>query len=527
MTEKVGIYCRLSDEDKDKINRNDDSDSIINQRSMCLKYAKQNNWNVVDIYSDDDFSGAGTYRPDFERLINDCESGKINLVLCKSQSRFSRDMEIIEKYLHNKFIVWKVRFVSIIDNADTSIESNKKSRQINGLINEWYLEDLSHNIKKSLKNKREDGLFVGSFAPYGYNRSKDDYHKLVIDPVASEVVKTIFYMYASGNSYNKICNYLNNNNILPRALYKRQNGSKLVIPFCDYKNLKWNPNTIVQILKNEVYIGNLVQGKVTSVSYKIHKYKKVEKQNWSKSKNTHEPIIDIKTWEKVQSILGTHTKPILSGEIHCLSKKVYCCTCGSLFGRNVYNSKDLKTRSYLQCTKAKKKHDCSNNHSIKIEVIEKIIKDSINKYIKKYYNEKILQDLYSIQKNKLSNDEEHNNLLNEKKALAKKITNIKYYLQSLYEDKIKGVISNNIFNIMSNNYLNEIENINSRIETINKNIERTNEQNKNIKIFDVIKKYESINKLNKLIVDEFIYKIYIDEFNISLNERTINIEWNF
>ena len=146
---KVGVYCRLSNEDRDKINKNDDSDSITNQRSMCIKYALKQDWDVVDIYSDDDFSGAGTYRPEFERMIKDCESGKINLVLCKSQSRFSRDMEIIEKYLHSKFIEWGVRFVSIIDNADTNIESNKKSRQINGLMNEWYLDDLSTNIKKS------------------------------------------------------------------------------------------------------------------------------------------------------------------------------------------------------------------------------------------------------------------------------------------------------------------------------------------------------------------------------------------
>ena len=189
MIEKVGVYCRLSDEDRDKINKTDDSDSIINQRSMCLKYANQNGWDVVDIYSDDDFSGAGTFRPDFERLIKDCESGKINLVLCKSQSRFSRDMGVIEYYLHNKFIEWGVRFVSIVDNADTNNDANKKSRQINGLINEWYLDDLSQNIRKSLKNKREDGLYMGSFASYGYERSEDDYHKLVIDPVAAEVVK--------------------------------------------------------------------------------------------------------------------------------------------------------------------------------------------------------------------------------------------------------------------------------------------------------------------------------------------------
>src|SRR5574344_3081219 len=223
MIEKVGVYCRLSDEDRFKTNKNDDSDSIVNQRSMCVKFAVNNGWDVVDIYSDDDFSRAGVDRPGFNKLIEDCENGKINLVLSKTQSRFSRDLEVIERYLHNKFIEWGVRFVSIVDNADTSNESNKKSRQINGLMNEWYLEDLSQNIKKSLKNKREDGLFMGSFAPYGYVRSSEDKHKLIVDPVASKVVKEIFEKYKNGEGYYKIAQYLNNNNIPTPSVYKKNN----------------------------------------------------------------------------------------------------------------------------------------------------------------------------------------------------------------------------------------------------------------------------------------------------------------
>ena len=329
MIEKVGVYCRLSDEDRDKLNKNDDSDSIVNQRSMCLKYANQNGWNVVDIYSDDDFSGAGIYRPDFERLIKDCESGKINLVLCKSQSRFSRDMEVIERYLHNKFIEWGVRFVSIVDNADTSIESNKKSRQINGLINEWYLDDLSTNIKKSLKNKREDGLFMGSFAPYGYDRSEEDKHKLVVDPVAAEVVKKIFKMYAEGNGYHRICEYLNNNNIPPRSVYKKQKGSKFVCSNCDYKNVRWNPDTIAQMLRNEFYIGNLVQGKITSMGYKVHKFKKVAEKDWCRIENTHEAIISQSDFDSVQSMIASRTHPWVHNHENLFKGIIYCAHCGN------------------------------------------------------------------------------------------------------------------------------------------------------------------------------------------------------
>ena len=521
MIEKVGVYCRLSDEDRDKINKTDDSDSIINQRSMCLKYANQNGWDVVDIYSDDDFSGAGTFRPDFERLIKDCESGKINLVLCKSQSRFSRDMGVIEYYLHNKFIEWGVRFVSIVDNADTNNDANKKSRQINGLINEWYLDDLSQNIRKSLKNKREDGLYMGSFASYGYERSEDDYHKLVIDPVAAEVVKKIFKMYADGYGYHRICEYLNNNNIPPRSVYKKQKGSKFVCSNCDLETVRWNPDTIAQMLRNEVYIGNLVQGKSTYVSYKNHKAKKVPEKDWCRIENTHEPIIDMDTWNKVQSILGKHYKPTKTGEVHYFSRKVYCSCCGKAFMRNVYSVKSEKTgkRAYLQCKGNKKYHICDNSKAIRMDKLEEILLDAIND----------LKELYEIrQEQDTNNNDSIKALQKEKEDLNKKINNNKTYYRNLFEEKVKGVISEDMFQMMSKDYFNEIESMMKRIEIIDKQVEELKVDKKEKKQADeILKKYKHIKNLNKVILDEFIDKVYIGEIDKETNTRDIEIEWNF
>lgn len=531
MIEKVGVYCRLSDEDRDKINKTDDSDSIVNQRSMCLKYANQNGWNIVDIYSDDDFSGAGTFRPDFERLIKDCESGKINLVLCKSQSRFSRDMGIIEYYLHNKFLEWGVRFVSIVDNADTSIEANKKSRQINGLINEWYLDDLSQNIKKSLRNKREDGLFMGSFAPYGYDRSEEDYHKLVIDHVAAEVVKKIFKMYADGYGYHRICEYLNNNNIPPRSVYKKQKGSKFVCSNCDLETVRWNPDTIAQMLRNEVYIGNLVQGKSTYVSYKNHKAKKVPEKDWCRIENTHEPIIDIDTWNKVQSILGKHYKPTKTGEVHYFSGKVYCSCCGKAFMRNVYSVKSEKTgkRAYLQCKGNKKYHICDNNKAIRMDKLEEILLDAINDLLDNYYDRNYLKELYEVrQEQDTNNNDSIKALQKEKEDLNKKISNNKTYYRNLFEEKVKGVISEDMFQMMSKDYFNEIENMMKRIEIIDKQVEELKADKKEKKQADkILKKYKHIKNLNKVILDEFIDKVYIGEIDKETNTRDIEIEWNF
>lgn len=529
MIVKVGVYCRLSDEDRDKVNKNDDSDSIINQRSMCLKYANQNGWNVVDIYSDDDFSGAGVDRPDFNRLIRDCQSGKINLVLCKSQSRFSRDMEIIERYLHKEFIEWGVRFVSIVDNADTSIESNKKSRQINGLMNEWYLDDLSINIKRSLKNKREDGLFMGSFAPYGYERSEDG-HKLIIDPIAAEVVRKIFEMYANGYGYHKICEYLNENNIPPRSVYKKQKGSKYVCSSCDLNTVRWNPDTIAQMLRNEAYIGNLVQGKKTSLGYKVHKFKKVPEKDWCRIENAHEPIIDIETWNKVQKILGTHSSPTKNGEIHYLSRKVYCTCCDKAFMRNVYNVKSEKTgkRAYMQCKGNKKYHICENNKAIRMDELEEILLNSINDLLNNYYDKENLKELYEIRNQQDTNNDKIKILEKEKKNLEKKIEENKTYYRNLYEDKVKGIINEDMFKSMSADYLKEIETMSTRVEYIDieiNNIQLSTEERK--RADEILKKYKHIKELNKVIIDEFIDKVYVGVYDKETKTRDIEIEWNF
>ena len=133
----AGVYIRLSKEDRNKVNKDDDSESIVNQRRMLLDYCRQNGINVYDIYNDEDFSGSDRERPEFNRMIEDARSKKINLVVCKTQSRFARDMEIVEKYINGLFPAWGVRFIGVVDNTDNSNIRNLKQRQINSLVDEW------------------------------------------------------------------------------------------------------------------------------------------------------------------------------------------------------------------------------------------------------------------------------------------------------------------------------------------------------------------------------------------------------
>ena len=154
------IYIRLSDQDRNKKNENDESESIQNQRKMLVDYCKKKKWQINGIYCDEDYSGADRSRPAWNRVLKDCEEHKCTIVLCKTQSRFSRDMEMVEKYIHGKFLEWGVRFVSVVDNADTDVNGNKLSRLLNGLIDEMYLDGLSNNVKATLSIKRKNGETV-------------------------------------------------------------------------------------------------------------------------------------------------------------------------------------------------------------------------------------------------------------------------------------------------------------------------------------------------------------------------------
>lgn len=527
MKSKVGIYVRLSDEDRLKKNKNDDSESIANQKSMLLKYALNKNWEIINVYSDDDYSGADINRPQFQNLIHDCENGIINIVLCKTQSRFSRDIEVIERYIHNKFIEWGVRFVSIVDNADTNDENNKKSRQINGLINEWYLEDLSKNIKKSLQNKREDGLFVGSFAPYGYMKDPNNKNKLLIDPIASEVVKKIFEMYKSGIGYYNIAKNLNNAGILTPSKYKKENGSKF---YCENmnKSTKWNQYTISKILKNEVYIGNMVQGKKTYVSYKNHKAIATPKSKWIVVKNTHEPIIDRATWEYVQQIFRSKTRISQNiGEVYILSKKVYCKECNQIFTRQVYRTKNGKT-GYLKCKGSKlANHVCANKESIRCDVLEKIVLDEINHQLKKYYNLNELESLYKKKHISFRKDYQYKKQKIEQEIndIDKKLVKKKEYYKQLYIDKLDGIITDKDFIIFKEKFINEIENYEQRLILLNDDLKKIRiKEEKAYDSSNVFKKYKQIKKLNREVIDEFIDRIWIGV--VDNNERSINIEIN-
>ncbi len=519
----VAIYLRLSIEDRDKRYKSDESESIQNQKSMLREYCSERNWEIYDIYCDEDYSGVDKERPEFKRMLKDCEDRKVNIVLCKSQSRFSRDIEIIERYIHNKFIEWGIRFVSIVDHADSDDVSNKKARQINGLINEWYLEDVSDNIRKTLKHKRQLGEFTGSFAPYGYLVDPDNKNHLVIDKNTAPIVSDIFNWYVSGWGYRKIVMELNNRNVPCPTLYKQQINSNYVNKNQSNSSSAglWTHSTIYKMIRNEVYIGSLVQGKSHNVSYKNKKRKAVPQEEWIRIADCHKSIIEMDTWKKIQKRLKSKTRVSQTQyELSPLAGKVKCAVCGRPMKRNVYYNKQ-KTKAYysLQCSTYKSgAMNCSNTSTISGMQLEKAILEEINSLISRYCQiDKI--EIIDTQYEKIQS---YRAML---KSYEEQVEKNKKKLVHLYEDKLDGIITKEQYVILSDKYNDEQMLLHEKLKSIEGQlVDIEKNQNNIIHKREFPRKYLHLEKLTRNIVEEFVEQIYVGMVQDDM-VREVRVEW--
>ena len=295
--ERAAIYCRLSVEDANK--EAEESESIQNQREMLLAYAKKQNWEVSAVYADEDYSGLREDRPAFQQMLADAERGCFSVILCKSQSRFTRNAATAERYLHELFPRWGIRFVTVVDHVDTAFRGNKKARQINSLVNEWYSEELSENIRAVFRRKMEQGQFLGNYAPYGYRKDTKDRHHLVIDPETAPVVEEIYHLYLSGLSCKMIAVKLTEGSVATPSQVKKSRGEDMGRKECTC----WSAGTIRKILKNPVYLGHMVQGKEEKISFKAKGRRETPQKQWIVMENTHEPIIKRHIFDEVGRML--------------------------------------------------------------------------------------------------------------------------------------------------------------------------------------------------------------------------------
>lgn len=377
----AGAYIRLSREDESKI---EDSRSVTSQKQILQKFFDENpDICLSRFYVDDGYTGTDLDRPSFRTLQEDYENGKINCIVVKDLSRLARNYEEASNLVKVIFPFYKIRFISIGEKIDSFMEPESVHRldvSFKNIMNDEYSRDLSKKVRSSLEAKRRKGEFVGAFAPFGYQKDPLNYHRLIVDEDAAEIVRMIFKEFVRMPNFSRLAQKLTDEGIPCPMAYKRKNGSNLKNN-CALQHIAWNASSVKRILTSEVYLGNLTQQICGVISYKNHKIVKRPKDDWITVKGTHEAIVSEELFDRVRRLIEESHRIKKREETPSLFGRVARCGfCGYPLSVTSYIGKD-KYRAYFCSSTYKRRSNCSCKR-ISEKKMEEAVKYALNAYLK-------------------------------------------------------------------------------------------------------------------------------------------------
>lgn len=370
--EQAALYVRLSEEDRG-LSAGDHSESIRNQTSLLLRYAETHGLAVYKIYTDEDYSGADRNRPAFRQLIEDARQRNFRVILVKTLSRFTREMEQAETYLHRKFPEWGIRLLAVVDGTDTGDPAGHKARQLNGLVNEWYLEELSASVRAALHSKQRAGKYLASFALYGYRKDPLDHNHLVPDPETAPVVQRIYALYLAGYGTARIAMVLNAEGTPSPSAYKQARDARYKAP----AQPQWSGTSVCNILHNPLYTGDMVQGRHQRAGYKKSTLIRQPETRWVVVPNTHEPLVDREVFRRVQQQMEARRISRPPQPVHRpLARKVRCGGCG---GGMMLAGHD--GRWQMRCLRNRRDPRVCTPNRIPLDDLEALVSDKIQQHL--------------------------------------------------------------------------------------------------------------------------------------------------
>ena len=520
----AGLYFRLSQEDE----RQGESVSIDNQRSMLRKYAEEHGFEVHDEYIDDGVSGTTFDRPDVQRLLDDAKTGVINTIIVKDLSRFGRNYIEVGQYVDYVFPAFGIRFIAIQDNVDTeNRDSNAMEMMpIMNIFNEWHAANTSKKIRAVKKAHAKEGIYTAKKAAYGYKIGTDKKRTPAIDEETAPIVRRIFEMYASGISPIKIAETLNLEGVMSPATYAySQIGQK---PKPNVMGL-WTATTIREMLNKIIYIGHMAQLRWTSLSYKNHKRFRNDESEWAIVYNTHEPIISQELWNRCQErkksvAKGRRTKV---GYTHPLSGFLFCADCGNKMKLSTIISRSTGKRLY--------RFDCGYHirygkaycfsHFIAASILEEIVLDDIREMAKRIVlDEKTIREEF-IRHNAELADKAIKSAKKELQAKRKRVEELSRLMQVAYEDRVKGKMPEDICIGFIQKYSEEQKRLGTEIVDTEKKLTETEDTIQSADEFiRNIKKYLEAPELTREMCYELIDRIIVGGSPTKTGkERTIDI----
>ena len=521
----VGIYARLSRDDE----RAGKSVSIENQKEMLTRYVHEQGWNLISTYVDDGVSGTTFDRPGLNEMISDAGKGKINLILVKDLSRFGRDYIETGKYIDVIFPSLGCRFIALNDGVDTIHKNNEMITIFKNVMNDFYARDTSSKIKAVKQSAYKTGKYIGCYAPYGYIKDPEDKHHLIIDEFAAAVVRKIFDLRCKGLGCFRIAQQLNEEGILPPRAYYYQMIGKINPYRC---NGVWNDVTVRKLMRNEVYIGNMVQNKRGTVSYKNHKQIDKPKEEWVKVENTHEAIISSDVWELSQEIDKMHSHPRYNSLniISLFGGLLYCMDCGFALRHQTERHKRKNGsvavyESYLCGNYSRSGHTVCSTHMIYLKPLTELVLADIRAKaeIVKFNEEDMIKSM--SERMQSQNSQEIAVIKKNIKSLNKRLSELEKLIQSIYEDKIKGKIPEAICIGLMNKYQTERTEKSSQLQELEQQAEGNQAvQNDVLEWANLIRQYSNIETLDRETLLRLIDKIEIGEQKIVNGQKEREIE---
>lgn len=517
----TALYCRLSRDDE----LQGDSNSIIHQKEILKKYADDNGFKNTEFFVDDGYSGTNFNRPDWLRLIERINNDEVGTIIVKDMSRLGRDYLKVGMYTEMLFPEKDIRFIAINSGVDSANQQDSDFTPFLNIINEWYAKDTSKKIRAVIKAKSDAGKPTAPIPVYGFIKDPNDKYHWLVDEDAAEVIKEIFRLAVQGHGPSKIATILTQRKILNPTGYKNSKGIANTHSKDNIDPYWWDWSVVSDILSRQEYLGHTVNFKTGRKSYKNKKSYINPPSKWVIIKNTHDAIIDQETFDIVQRLKeGRKRANTPMGEMPVLSGMLYCADCGKKL--YVCRTKSLQPSAYYYCCSTyRKRQGLCSAHQIRIKVIDSIVLNDIkmhiefaraheDEFIKLVSNETSAYTAKAL--SSLTKD------LNASKTRFEKLDAI---IQNLYEDKISGIVSEDRFKKMNENYEQEQNSLKEKIAELEGKIKAINEQTASTSHFmELVQKYTRIDTLTHEVAREFIEKIIIHKAEKVDGHRQMKID---
>lgn len=527
----TALYMRLSRDDESY----GDSVSIETQRTILRRFAEENNLHVVGEYIDDGWSGTNFDRPNFQRMMQDVEAGKVNCIASKDLSRFGREHIMMDYYLEFVFPEKGIRYIAVSDNEDTE-KGLSDFVPFKNLFNEWFAKDTSRKVKNSLHAKFLAGERTFAYAPLGYKRDPDVKNRLVIDEETRWIVEKIFDLAFHGAGAAKITGILLDEQVpTPGWLNYTRYGTfaNIYADAPEKKRYAWTVGQVKSIVKNETYIGNSVHGIQTNISYKNKKKIRKPPEEWLRIENTHEAIISKEVFVQVQEQIASRRRKMKTATTQIFSGLVKCADCGwsMSYGTNNSNS---KPSHYFVCTNYRQhgpRHCDCTSHYIRYDTLYAYVLSRLQ-----YWSAQSDMGEEHLKKQLLhANDREQQRMVKmrdaELKRAQKRQKELDRLFSKLYEDWVAERITEYNFKVLSEKYQTEQAEVLEKIERLQAEIATEQQTVVNIdQWIGLIQQYAHPEELTAEMLNALIEKIVVHEKTIGEDgekEQTVDIYYRF